>query len=579
MTLTVEQLSIIDAQASAVVEACPGAGKTRTIVELFLRGAASLPPRHGIAVLSFTNVAADEIEKRAAESGRPALSGYPNFVGTFDAFIARYLIAPFGSRWAPGKAVRILDSWDRIDAAVPPPRGQKSPPAPLECFRPNDAGDLVVEESRVPPAMRTLLLGRRDDWLASAKRVHRGLLGLGYLSCEDARLMALGRLRHPTGGGALVAALASRFKLLVVDEAQDSNSVDLEIVRLLNAGGIRTLIVGDPDQAIFGFRGAGQGGVAGTLAVTHRLSSNFRSASVICALASSLRAEARTDQPAGDALNRSGRVAILSYARLDQGVGATFRALVDEMQLAPHASAALAYRDVIARRALGAELAAPAGASAMSALATAVAAFRGGDIDPRGRLKAVEVVESLIAKRLGVRYSNALAASAAEAAGHDVGWLRHTASQVLGRLSSRPVKDLPGSTWTDFARNTLATIAPPSGAAFTRSAAEVLRVPAGWRLPPIATSPLPDLRALTIHQSKGREFDAVLLVLNDDSRLAATLAAWEQRSADEARRVYYVAITRARSLVAIATPSRVAERIRQLAERDGAIAELRIVAA
>lgn len=47
-----------------------------------------------------------------------------------------------------------------------------------------------------------------------------------------------------------------RFALVLVDEAQDLNQAQIEVVMRLKAAGARIVAVGDPDQAIFGWRGA-----------------------------------------------------------------------------------------------------------------------------------------------------------------------------------------------------------------------------------------------------------------------------------------------------------------------------------
>lgn len=50
-------------------------------------------------------------------------------------------------------------------------------------------------------------------------------------------------------------ALQSRWNVLVVDEFQDVDAVQFEVFRLLCKGDTKLNVVGDPDQAIYGFRG------------------------------------------------------------------------------------------------------------------------------------------------------------------------------------------------------------------------------------------------------------------------------------------------------------------------------------
>jgi hypothetical protein len=63
-------------------------------------------------------------------------------------------------------------------------------------------------------------------------------------------------------------------------------------------------------------------------------------------------------------------------------------------------------------------------------------------------------------------------------------------------------------------------------------------------------------RGAVIHQVKGGEADAVLLIVPDDNHTAGLVDAWVRGDANdnEALRVLYVAATRARRLLAIAIP-------------------------
>ncbi len=61
-----------------------------------------------------------------------------------------------------------------------------------------------------------------------------------------------------TKGAAVVAQLRERFTLAIVDEAQDTDPLQWKLFRLLFPGGDKRqlITVGDPKQAIYGFRGA-----------------------------------------------------------------------------------------------------------------------------------------------------------------------------------------------------------------------------------------------------------------------------------------------------------------------------------
>ena len=68
----------------------PGSGKTRALVARFLQTAAA--QHRGVALLSFTNAAVDEVRRRTGGSAQ-ALKA-PHFVGTIDSFLHRFIVTP-----------------------------------------------------------------------------------------------------------------------------------------------------------------------------------------------------------------------------------------------------------------------------------------------------------------------------------------------------------------------------------------------------------------------------------------------------------------------------------------------------
>lgn len=57
------------------------------------------------------------------------------------------------------------------------------------------------------------------------------------------------------------AELSSRYRLIVVDEYQDTDPQQVELLQYLASGGAELVVVGDPDQSIYAFRGADQNGI------------------------------------------------------------------------------------------------------------------------------------------------------------------------------------------------------------------------------------------------------------------------------------------------------------------------------
>ncbi len=85
---------------------------------------------------------------------------------------------------------------------------------------------------------------------------------------------------------ALAAALRERWRYLSVDEYQDMDATQYALLRLLTGDGSGLTVIGDPDQAIYGFRGADVGfflrfGRDYAGATTVQLTRNYRSSPAI----------------------------------------------------------------------------------------------------------------------------------------------------------------------------------------------------------------------------------------------------------------------------------------------------------
>ena len=94
---------------STDVAACPGSGKTTVLLAKLKLLADRMPLEDGVGVcvLSHTNVAVDEIKKTLLESADKLLS-YPNYIGTIQSFIDRFVTMPY-LRALTGRSVYTVD--------------------------------------------------------------------------------------------------------------------------------------------------------------------------------------------------------------------------------------------------------------------------------------------------------------------------------------------------------------------------------------------------------------------------------------------------------------------------------------
>ena len=327
--LTAEQQAFAGLPLECFVTACPGAGKTRTIVARVKRIRAALPPRKGIAVLSFTNSAVDSFTERCREDGVEVVLRLPNFVSTFDGFVRHFLVLPFGIALCAKRPV-IVDSWKSLNVEVRL-RGAHSYwlGVSLDLF---DAATNTINPGRIGNlALRAHVVQHRARYEQVAAVYRTALQRSGYLSAEDARVEAYRCIQDGAKGSALGRALCARFGEVIVDEAQDCNPVDLAILAWLRGHGLPVTVVCDPDQAIYGFR-HGEPAALQEFGAPYPpeqrpgLTGNFRSSGPITRLSATLRSRVEADNPLGDTAALVHPVLVATYdgAQAPAAIGQLF---------------------------------------------------------------------------------------------------------------------------------------------------------------------------------------------------------------------------------------------------------------
>jgi DNA helicase-2/ATP-dependent DNA helicase PcrA len=237
-----QQRAVEHGAGPALVLAGPGTGKTRTLTERIARliAARGVPPGQILAV-TFTNKAAGEVHERLRQA-LPAKALADLRVSTFHAFGLSLLRehAPLAGRSLP---FSILDEQEREEllAGLPAcPRGRASGLAALL-----SAAKRALREPEE--------LG--DPQAAEAFRQYESRLAAeNAVDLDD--LIAL-PLRILSSDPQALEAARARARWLLIDEVQDMDAAQYRLLRLLAPDPLSNLFaIGDPDQAIYGFRGA-----------------------------------------------------------------------------------------------------------------------------------------------------------------------------------------------------------------------------------------------------------------------------------------------------------------------------------
>ena len=112
-----DKVAVIKSNISQDIKACPGSGKTTVLLAKLLILANRMPfdDGSGICVLTHTNVAIDEIKARFG-SQADRLFSYPNFCGTIQSFVDKFLTIPYFNSFSPQPLV-VIDN-DRAEAII-----------------------------------------------------------------------------------------------------------------------------------------------------------------------------------------------------------------------------------------------------------------------------------------------------------------------------------------------------------------------------------------------------------------------------------------------------------------------------
>jgi DNA helicase II / ATP-dependent DNA helicase PcrA len=549
--VTMAQRAAVFHEGNFLLEACPGSGKTRTIGLRIARISVDGSGRAAAAV-SYTNVAVDEIQDAAVQAGAPIVEPY--FVGTLHQLFLRYVFYPFGSlvMGCAGPPRLQGESYRRSEAEVVRLRGQQVGVG-ISRFEFRSDGRLVVPEGRLPvgmtiPAEEVAQRGQQD---ALARK--RNLAAQGLATQADAMYYVQQVLeRHPT----IAAAVAARFDELIVDEAQDTNDVQLRCLGLLHATGKlgSLVLVGDFDQAIYSFSRADPSKCRQFAQIcglqTLRLTENFRSSQLICDVTYRFSSRQSPDIARGPYRDSPILPELLRYSPQNLAdLVERYRNRLKTLAIKPDAARILVRTTRLADAFNGRSD--TEDAPAVRVLGTAAARLEAGlQLNPI----TVRAVENLLA-------TLAWDESARQALGPEQ--RQALRDQTTTLLNSLPPLDQPINDWIAATRTVVTNVLTRLNLQPAITPGQRLRA-GGARTQRTArqafSSNLPgSLEAQSIHQAKGESYDAVLLVAARPSGGRDQARTWVGAAVDnqlaEEIRVAYVALTRARRYLAVALPT------------------------
>jgi DNA helicase-2/ATP-dependent DNA helicase PcrA len=298
VNLSPEQSQIVEApDGHYLVVASAGSGKTRVLTERVRHLLDVRKIRSRVLMLTFTNKAAEEMRQRLETL--PDLQDHA-FIGTIHCFCQSILEShgrSVGYESIPAILEREADRLAMLERAF-----EQSPELRSHLLR----HEGPKERRQYLYQMLEKISSWKRDW-QNFQRITTGdwpsdlevqafheyqdhLASQGVIDFDDILLLAL---RILTERPAIAGIYQRTYRYLCVDEAQDLNAVQYALIKALGIGASSILMVGDPNQAIYGFNGSSHRFMGEEFpkdfdVVQRELRQNYRSSKAVIRVANAL---------------------------------------------------------------------------------------------------------------------------------------------------------------------------------------------------------------------------------------------------------------------------------------------------
>ncbi len=235
-----------------LVLAGAGSGKTRVLVHrmVYLARTANIPLHHMLAV-TFTNKAAKAIRERVEHL--LGISSQSLWLGTFHGIAHRMLRIHFLEAGLP-QNFQVLDADDQLRMIK---RLLKDQNLDERNYAPEKVQHFINHQKEQGFRSEDLRFNERD----LHHRIMQDLYVLYEAACQKNEVVDFAELLLKTfellrDDSRLKTLYQERFQVVLVDEFQDTNTIQYAWLKQLVGPNNKLMVVGDDDQSIYGWRGA-----------------------------------------------------------------------------------------------------------------------------------------------------------------------------------------------------------------------------------------------------------------------------------------------------------------------------------
>ena len=238
--LTDEQLEVVTHKGNLLLTACPGAGKTKTLVSkiayLLEKGVCIKKKR--IIAITYTNVAAETILDRLDKYG---VDSAHLWVGTIHSFCLEWVLKPYlGYSDRLSKGFRIIDEYEQRKLL-------NTIKSKFNIGLFDSIPTLLNEDFRINANLGS-------NYYEAASEYHQVLRANKWIDFDLILTISLNMLRTYSS---ISGRLSELFEAVMVDEYQDTNQQQHDILAsIIRHGKTEITFIGDIDQAIYTGLGA-----------------------------------------------------------------------------------------------------------------------------------------------------------------------------------------------------------------------------------------------------------------------------------------------------------------------------------
>jgi len=241
-----QKAAVIDYQGACAILACPGAGKTASLIARAAYMIEDGIPAENILLFTFTKKASNEIKDRVISKIGEA--GKEITVGTYHSFCVK-LLRKYSDYIGFARNFSIYDETDKMTILKEITQMKQAELKTVVNYISRWKMNLISPET----AMSIAKNKTEESYADIYKKYSQKMRSCNSFDFDDLIFYAIKILEENKN---VRDRVQDKYKYITCDEAHDSSPEDLRLIELLGGNSMNVCLILDPDQSIYSFRGA-----------------------------------------------------------------------------------------------------------------------------------------------------------------------------------------------------------------------------------------------------------------------------------------------------------------------------------